>query len=148
MDPKQNKAWSEIFGHLVTDLQQLAMSELNLMQTELRRAAEITQRRSKYAIIFAAVALTGILPLIASMVILLGHTLGDRFALSSLIVGALCIGIGGSLSVWFSQRISARDFSLPVTRETLQKGALRLVQKQMSPPPFTKSDMKEEKRAS
>ena len=98
------------------------------MQVELRRSAQLTQRRSKYLIFSVSLAVLGLIPFIAFLVLGLGEILGGRYALSSLIVSVVCCGVGSFFAARLSRNFPVQSLSLPLTRRSIQTEAGRLFQ--------------------
>src|SRR5437868_6042078 len=75
----------------------------------------------RHNVFFGFLAMLGVFPLLAFLVIGLGRLMGDYYWLSSLIVAVLCMGIGGSLAIRAYHRMKEKDLTLPHTRETLDE---------------------------
>src|SRR4051794_8360410 len=77
-----------------TGFRHLLRSELHLATVELKTAALSLGHRSKLLLAFAGLAIWGILPLTAFLVIGLGALLGHNYWLSSLIFAVIALGVG------------------------------------------------------
>ncbi len=128
MKQRSNRTLGLIFKDLLEGVHQLATSEVQLMQVELRRSAQLTQRRSKYLIFSVSLAVLGLIPFIAFLVLGLGEILGGRYALSSLIVSVVCCGVGSFFAARLSRNFPVQSLSLPLTRRSIQTEAGRLFQ--------------------
>ena len=128
MKQRSNRTLGLIFKDLLEGVHQLATSEMQLMQVELRRSAQLTQRRSKYLIFSVSLAILGLIPFIAFLVLSLGQVLGGRYALSSLIVSVICCSVGSFFAARLSRNFPVQGLSLPLTRRSIQAEAGRLFQ--------------------
>jgi hypothetical protein len=99
-------------------------AEVHLAKTEIKQAGgELGHQIARIAI-FAGIAILGILPFLAFLVIGLGQLLNGNYLLSSLIVSVVFIAVGGGVAYSsFSQlRGSDFDFTLPETRGAISEG--------------------------
>jgi uncharacterized membrane protein YqjE len=69
--------------------------------------------------IFAGVALLGITPFMAFLVIGLGELLNDNYWLGALIVALAFFAVGGIFAAFTLRKIKHQDFSMRHTRETI-----------------------------
>ncbi len=102
-------------------IQRLLRAEFRLIQAELRDASGRVSADLRNAVLFSAVAMLGIMPFLAFLVIGLGGILNDNYWLSALIVSVLCFGVGGVMAYRAFKRITAEDLSLPHSRQSLER---------------------------
>ena len=106
-------------------IQRLVRAEFRLLQAEIKDASGRVGSDLRNAVIFSAVAMLGIMPFLAFVVIGLGRILNDNYWLSALIVSVLCFGIGGFTAYRAFQRITSEDLSLPHSRRSLDRIMIR-----------------------
>ncbi len=123
MNRKSDRKIGLIFRELVSGVGSLLLSEAHLFQVELKHTAQVTRRRAFFAAVAFSIAVVGCLPFVAFLVLALGQVMGDRYVLSSLIVSLTCWILGGSLAFHFAKEIPTGGFSLPRTRESIQREA-------------------------
>jgi hypothetical protein len=148
MNGRNNRTIGLIFRELIAGVQNLVLNETHLIQTELRRTAQLTRRRSIYMLTSLSLLTIGILPFVSFLILGIGQILGDRYILSSLIVSLLFWLLGGGLTLYFAKKIQKQNFSLPNSRESLQKEALLLFQKgnrHLNQKPLHQSSVRKEK---
>ena len=102
-------------------IQRLVRAEFRLLQAEIKDASGRVGGDIRSAVMFTAIAMLGILPFLAFVVIGLGRILNDNYWLSALIVSVLCFGVGGTLAYRAFSRITAEDMSLPRSRRSLDR---------------------------
>jgi VIT1/CCC1 family predicted Fe2+/Mn2+ transporter len=90
-----DKSLGQLVGDLVTETRTLITQEIQLAKTEVSEKVSFVGRNATSAAIGGFVALLGALPIIAGIVIALGHKIG--YATSSFIVGAVFVIIGAVL---------------------------------------------------
>jgi hypothetical protein len=96
--------------------------ELNLIRLELIHQLKGMKRDAVLTALCATLAVLSILPLMAAAVIWVGWELGGHFGLGSLIVGAVCLVLGGAGAAIFANRLMKKDFSFPRSRAVLHGG--------------------------
>ena len=121
MKPKNPRPLRHLFRDLMDGVQNLIVSEIQLLQSEVKRTAQLTRRQSILLAVSLGVAFVGLLPLVAFFVLALGHALGERYALSALFVSLGCFVLGGGLSVYFFRQIALLGWTLPTTRKSLRQ---------------------------
>lgn len=87
-----DRSLGQLFSDLMNETRTLVHQEIDLAKTELKDNATFAGRNAGIAGAGAAVLLIGSLPVIAGLVIALGHVIG--YATSSFIVGAVILVIG------------------------------------------------------
>jgi uncharacterized membrane protein YqjE len=120
---KQNQPLQGIFQELVHAFQNLLRSEVHLARIEFEETAKNTARDLLLTVTFASVAILGILPFMAFLVIGLGQWLNENYWLSALIVSLVFVSLGSFLGLRFARRVKERDVTLSFTRKTLQEEA-------------------------
>ena len=90
-----NKSLGQLFSDLMGETRTLIRQEVDLAKTEAGQKAAIVGRNVGFIAAGGLVLLMGALPVIAGIVIAVGHKIG--YATSSFIVGALFIAIGAVL---------------------------------------------------
>ncbi len=109
-----------IIRDIVDSFRNMVRGEIHLAKAEARQSVHEVGRHLAFVIFFGVVALAGILPLTAALVIYLGNAMNGNYALSALIVGAALMVIGAFVAIRFAVRIKEMDLSLPRTRESLK----------------------------
>ena len=90
---------------LAQGIQNLAMAELTLFKEDLRASTLESSKKLIYFFISIWVASLGLLPLLGFLVITLGSSLNESYALSCLIVSVLFMSLGLGLSYYFIRSI-------------------------------------------
>lgn len=91
------KSLGELFSDLAAETRTLVRQEVDLARTELSEKAAFVGKNAGYAAAGGMVILMGALPIIAGIVIALGHKVG--YATSALVVGAVLMAIGAFLTI-------------------------------------------------
>jgi hypothetical protein len=104
----------------------LLRSEFHLASTEMKTGFLALTRRSRLLAIFAGLALWGILPFTAFLVIGLGELLGGRYWLSALILAIVSLGLGTAMCVQQFRKLKDEDLSLRRTRRTIGRKLRRV----------------------
>jgi uncharacterized membrane protein YqjE len=123
------RSWGEVLAEIADGLKQVTRSEFDLAKAEGRLAGERFKRTMILAVSFGALALLGILPLLAAAVIGLGEALDGNYWLSSLIVGSVLLVVGGIVAYVSLKRFNSKALGLPQTRESLQESKQHLQDK-------------------
>lgn len=117
-------------------LGEVVRSDLRLASAEFKHAAAEFKSNAPAFFMASVVAILGVFPLMAFLVIGLGRILEGNYWLSSLIVGVIFSGFGGLVAYRSLQKLKLKEMTLPRTRiqflkekETLAKkvGELTLV---------------------
>ena len=112
----------DLFRQLTTDSSHLVRQEINLAKTELRETgARLGQAGAKLGIA-VAVAIPGLLALVAFLVIGLGDLMNENYWLSALIVGIAFLGIA-ALLVKRATAALRGGIGVPQTAGTLREDA-------------------------
>lgn len=114
---------TSVIQELVSSFQNLLKSEIHLIRAEVSENTKIAGKHSGLAIAFGVVALLGLLPFVAFLVIGLGKLLNENYWLSSLIVSLVFISIGAILGYQFTRKLVKEDLNFPHTRNSLQNEA-------------------------
>ncbi len=146
MNRRNDRTIGLLFRDLLVGVQNMLLGEVQLIQTELRRTAQVARRRSMLAALSFSVALIGLIPLMGFLVLALGKVMGERYALSSLIVGIFFLATGSFFAFYFTREIPLQGFFLPRTRESLQQEALLIFQR--GPKFKPNQEQRQEKNAS
>ena len=88
----QEKPLGQLFSELAVETRQLVRQEIALAKTEMTEKATFVGRNAGLAAAGGAVALIGVLPIVAGVIIALGHKIG--YATSAFIVGIVFLIIG------------------------------------------------------
>ncbi len=91
----QTESYGNIFREVTASAKQLLKSEVELIKVELKDLSTQASNHLTQAILFGALIIVSVVPLLASAVIALGQYWNDNYALSSLVVGLVCLGTGG-----------------------------------------------------
>jgi hypothetical protein len=92
---RDEKSLGQLFSELAGETRTLIRQEIALAKTEVGEKAAFVGKNAGFAAAGAMVALLGALPIIAGIIIALGHKIG--YATSSFIVGIIFIVIGAVL---------------------------------------------------
>ncbi|MBC7690656.1 MAG: phage holin family protein [Methylotenera sp.] len=79
------------------------------------------EEHSVRAATFGALCAISAFPFLAFIIIGLGRLMNDNYWLSSLIVGLICVAVGGPLAMTAIKKMKEEDFTLPLTRGTLEE---------------------------
>lgn len=112
---------STVLGEVSADLKAVIHSELKLAFAEVREAIEQLKIHLTQLVLFGVVAALGIFPLLASAAIGLGKILNENYWLSSLVVAAVCIGIGGAMAYRALGSLKKARLNLAHTRTSLER---------------------------
>ena len=92
---RDEKSLGQLFSELADETRTLVRQEIALAKTEVTQKAAFVGKNVGFAAAGAMVALVGVLPIIAGIVIALGHKIG--YATSAFIVGVLITAVGAFL---------------------------------------------------
>jgi hypothetical protein len=92
-----DKSLGQLFSDLVAETRTLVRQEVALARTEVTENAKRAGRHVGVAAAGALVLLLGALPIIAGLVIALGHQIG--YATSAFIVGVIFVAIGAVVTM-------------------------------------------------
>lgn len=93
----EERSLGQLFGALAEETRTLIRQEVDLAKTELSEKAAFAGKNAGFAAAGGLVLLMGALPVIAGIVIALGHAIG--YATSAFIVGIVLIAIGAFLTM-------------------------------------------------
>ena len=94
---EDERSIGQLFGELAEETRTLLRQEIALAKTEMSEKAAFAGRNAGYAAAGGLVILMGALPVIAGIVIALGHAIG--YATSAFVVGIVLIVIGAVLTM-------------------------------------------------
>ena len=104
----RERSLGEMVRELGADAAQLLRQEVALAKAEMREFARGVAGAAARIAMGAGVAVTGLLTLLAALVVLLGALIGSYW-LSALIIGLLLIAVGGWMAYSGRQRLKAVD---------------------------------------
>ena len=119
------QAARDVFG----SFGKVVKSDLRLAVAEFKQSAAELKMAIPTFFIAALVAILGVFPLMAFMVIGLGRILSDNYWLSSLFVGLLFSGIGGFIAYNSLRKFKITELMIPRTRENLLKEQVAISRK-------------------
>jgi drug/metabolite transporter (DMT)-like permease len=108
-----------LFGELMTEARTLVRQEVDLAKTEMTQKATVAAKSGAKVAAGGVVALIGSLPLVAALVIGLGHLIGYGWA--ALIVGAVLTGIGAFMAMNGIKTMKATSLAPVQTKAQLQE---------------------------
>lgn len=114
-----------LLRNLITETSELVRTEVDVLKLELQESTRAMFRDAIKAIVFAGVALLGILSLMAFLIIALGDAISGSganvtgFWLSALIIGLVFTIFGGVMTVRYGKRIGG-DVTLAHARDELR----------------------------
>ena len=92
---REEQSLGQLFSELAVETRMLVRQEIDLAKTEVTEKVAFVGRNAAFAAAGAMVLLMGALPLIAALIIGLGHAIGYGWA--SLLVGVLLVITGAVL---------------------------------------------------
>lgn len=117
-------SYAAALRELAVSAQELLHNEVGLVKAELADSVSRAGRHIALTALFGALVALSLLPLIAFLVIALGDYLDGRYWLSSLITACAFAAIGGPLAWRAYIRLTTEDFTLPRTRQSLDRNAI------------------------
>ena len=115
----ENKSLGELFSELAAETRTLVRQEVSLAKTELTEKATFVGKNAAYAAAGGMVVLMGALPIIAGIVIALGHVIG--YATSAFIVGVVLIIIGAVLTMKAVKALKSEPLAPVQTQNQLKE---------------------------
>ena len=115
----ENKSLGELFSELAAETRTLVRQEVSLAKTELTEKATFVGKNAAYAAAGGMVVLMGALPIIAGIVIALGHVIG--YATSAFIVGVVLIIIGAVLTMKAIKALKSEPLAPVQTQNQLKE---------------------------
>jgi VIT1/CCC1 family predicted Fe2+/Mn2+ transporter len=94
---EDERSIGQLVGDLAQETRTLIRQEIDLAKTELSNKATFVGKNAGFAAAGGVVALLGVLPVIAGIVIALGHAIG--YATSAFVVGIVLIIAGAVLTM-------------------------------------------------
>jgi hypothetical protein len=114
-----DRSIGELFSELMTEARTLVRQEVDLAKTEMTQKATVAGKNAGKIAAGGVVALVGSLPLVAALVIGLGHLIGYGWA--ALLVGAVITGIGAFLVMNGIKTMKATSLAPVQTKAQLQE---------------------------
>lgn len=111
----------ELFKRLTSDTGELIRQEAALAKAEIRETGSALAGDARDMGIAFGLAIAGALALVAFLVIGLGNLLGDRYWLSSLIVGAVALAVGTMMAKHAVNDMKSRSLAPQQTMDTLRE---------------------------
>ena len=107
---------------MTTSAKQLIQSEVELIKIELKDlTSEVTSHLTQ-VVLFGALVIVSVVPLLAAAVIALGDYWDGNYALSALIVGLACLAVGGIFGYRALSKLLNLDMTLPASTGSLKEG--------------------------
>ena len=120
-NPPRDASLGDLFKRLTSDSAELVRQEIELAKSELSETGSAYAKDAAKIGVAAGLAFVGVLALSAFLVIGLGNVMGDRYWLSSLIVGIAAAGIGYVLVTNAVNDMKSRGIKPRETLETLRE---------------------------
>jgi uncharacterized membrane protein YqjE len=118
-DDGSGRRLSEVLGEIRAGFSDVINSDLALARVELRETTGKVRRDAVRAAIFAGVALLGVPPFMAFLVIGLGSLLGGNYWLGALLISSVFFGVGGGIALASARRLARHDVTFPHTRRAI-----------------------------
>jgi hypothetical protein len=118
----ESTSYVTLVREMTASAQKIVQNEIMLAQAELREIGPALARHTTQMAAFGTLAVLSVFPLLAFVIIGLGHLMGDQFWLSSLIVGLVCAGIGIPLAYRAFKKMKEEDLKFKRTREGIEHG--------------------------
>ncbi|HYW30545.1 MAG TPA: phage holin family protein [Gemmatimonas sp.] len=119
--PRPDTSLGELFKRLTSDTGELIRQEANLAKAELTETGSRLAGDARGIGIALGLALAGAMALVAFLIIGLGNVLGDRYWLSSLIVGGAALLVGMTMAKSAVNDIKSRSIKPQQTIDTLRE---------------------------
>lgn len=113
------RSLGELFSELLRETRTLAKQEVELAKTEMTQKATVIGKNAAMVGAGGVIALIGSLPLIAAMVIGLGHLIG--YGWSALLIGAVITAAGAFLAMKGIKTMKATPLAPVETKAQLQE---------------------------
>jgi threonine/homoserine/homoserine lactone efflux protein len=107
--PHDDRSLGQLFSELMNETRTLVRQEIALAKTEVKENAAFAGKNAGIAAAGGAIVLVGLLPVIAGIVISLGHKIG--YATSAFLVGALVLAAGAVLLMKGIKALKARSLA-------------------------------------
>jgi hypothetical protein len=114
-----DRSLGSLFSELVTETRTLIRQEVDLAKTEMTQKATVAGKNAGKIAAGGVVAFIGSLPLVAALVIGLGHLIGYGWA--ALLVGLVITGIGAFLVMNGIKTMKATSLAPVETKAQLQE---------------------------
>ncbi|HUQ19737.1 MAG TPA: phage holin family protein [Gemmatimonadaceae bacterium] len=102
----EEESLGELFKRLSTDTSDLVRQEIALAKAEFSEVGATAGKSAASFAVSLVLAICGALALTAALIIALGNMTGGRYALWSLIVGAIAVGIAAMLAKGAAARMA------------------------------------------
>ena len=113
------KSLGELFSDLAAETRMLVRQEVDLAKTEIGEKASFAGRNAGYAAAGGMVVLMGALPIIAGIIIALGHVIG--YATSAFIVGIVLVAAGAVLTMKALKALKSKPLAPVKTQAQLKE---------------------------
>jgi uncharacterized membrane protein YqjE len=122
--PAAERSVGDLFKQLTADTGDLLRQEISLVTAEIRQTAATFARDGAEVATALALAMAGLMALVAFFIAGLGSLLDDRYWLSALIVAVVLLGIGGVLArhavADIKRRLSTPSAALETVRQDVR----------------------------
>lgn len=115
------ESYADVFREVTTSAKQLITSEIELVKVELKDLTTEATSHIAQAILFGALLIVSVIPLLAAAVIALGNYWDGNYALSSLVVGLACAVVGGIFAYRAINKLTNVDV-MPATQSSIAEG--------------------------
>lgn len=116
----EERGVKEILGDLYRNSKQVAQQEMTIIKEETKSVREKSMSHLGIVVGFGALAVLSVFPFLAFFIIALGRAMDDNYWASSLIVGILCLAIGGGVAYSALKKLKA-SVQFPRTQSTLRR---------------------------
>lgn len=120
-DPK-SESYGALLREVTTSAKQLIQSEVQLIKVEMKEIVSEAGSHLTQTVLFGALVLASVVPLLAAAVIALGDYWDGNYALSSLVIGLALAVIGGVFG-YRALRNLLRLNVMPASTAALRDGA-------------------------
>ena len=124
----EQKSLGQLIGDLTEETRTLVRQELELAKTEMTEKATFVGKNAAKIAAGGVVALLGALPIIAGIIIALGHKIG--YATSAFIVGIVLLAIGAIVAMSAMKALKSEPLA-PVKTQTQLKETKEWAKEQM-----------------
>jgi VIT1/CCC1 family predicted Fe2+/Mn2+ transporter len=116
---EREKSLGELFSDLTAETRMLVRQEIELAKTEVTEKAAFAGKNAGKLAAGGVVALLGALPIIAGIIIALGHLIG--YATSAFIVGIVLLAIGAVVAMSAMKAFKSEPLAPVKTQQQLKE---------------------------
>jgi VIT1/CCC1 family predicted Fe2+/Mn2+ transporter len=116
---EDQRSLGQLFGELAEETRTLMRQEIDLARTELSEKASFIGKNAGVIAAGGVVALLGALPVIAGIVIALGHQIG--YATSAFVVGVVLLAAGAFVSMGAMKKLKREPLAPAKTQAQLKE---------------------------